>query len=312
MPFNNLISRADAQAMIPEQVSQQMLTNLEAESASLSLFTRIPVATNQTRLPVISALPTAYFVNGDTGLKQTTEVNWANKFLNIEELAAIVPIPEAVLDDSGFDVWGSVRPLLEQAIGRALDAAILFGVNKPASWPTDIVAAAVAAANTRTRGTATATQGGIAEDFNVLFGTIEVDGFTPNGIIGRTSLKQLVRGARDTTGQALADLNNNTLWGEQLRFVQPGLWPTPATGAAEAIVGDFGQGVLGVRQDFTYKLLDQAVLQDGSGVIQYNLAQQDMIALRVVFRVGFQVANTINYEQPTEASRYPFGVLRQP
>ena len=312
MPYNNLVSRTDAQALIPEDVSNAMLTNLQTQSAALTLFPRIPVSTNQTRLPVLSALPTAYFVSGDTGLKQTTEVNWANKYLNIEELAAIVPIPEAVLDDITFDVWGAVQPLLEQAIGRALDAAVLFGVNKPASWPTDIVAAAVAAGNTRTRGTATAAAGGIAEDFNILLGTIEADGFDANGVAARTTLRQLLRSARDTTGQSLADLGAGTIYGIPLRFVNPGLWPAAGTGAAEAIVGDWSQGVLGVRQDFTYKILTEAVLTDNTGAIQYNLAQQDMVALRVVFRVGWQVANTINYEQPTEASRYPFGVLRQP
>jgi hypothetical protein len=37
-----------------------------------------------------------------------------------------------------------------------------------------------------------------------------------------------------------------------------------------------------------------------------------MVALRVVFRVGWQVANVINYDQPTDANRYPAGVLRAP
>src|SRR3954468_23413828 len=137
MPYNNLISRTNAQAQIPEVVANDLLSGLSNQSAALSLFRQVRMATNQTRMPVLSALPTAYFVNGDTGLKQTTEVAWANKFLNVEELAAIVPIPEAVLDDATFDVWGAVMPLLEQAIGRALDAAVLFGVNKPASWPAD-------------------------------------------------------------------------------------------------------------------------------------------------------------------------------
>ncbi len=310
MPYNNLISRTDAAATIPEQVSNELLGNLPGESAALTLFRQVRMASNQTRMPVISALPTAYFVNGDTGLKQTTEVNWANKYLNVEELAAIVPIPEAVLDDSSFDVWGAIRPLLEQAIGRALDAAVFFGTNKPAAWPTDIVAAAVAAGNVVARGANPAAEGGLAGDFSDLFATVESDGFDVNGIIANTSYRGLIRQARSTTGESLADLNGN-VYGVAPRYPMRGLWPTGLS-AAEAVAGDYTQGILGVRQDITYKVLDQSVIQDNTGAIIYNLAQQDMVALRVVFRCAFQVANTLNYDQPTEASRYPFGVLRSP
>jgi hypothetical protein len=34
-------------------------------------------------------------------------------------------------------------------------------------------------------------------------------------------------------------------------------------------------------------------------------------SLRIVFRVGWQVSNPMNYQQGTEASRYPAAVLRQ-
>src|SRR5829696_604900 len=103
MAYNNVLSRADAQAQIREAVSEVMLTTLNAESAALAMFTRIDVPTNTMRFPVISALPVAYFVNGDTGLKQTTEMAWTNKYIFVEELAAIVPVPDAVLEDAGFD-----------------------------------------------------------------------------------------------------------------------------------------------------------------------------------------------------------------
>lgn len=312
MPYNNIISRTDVAALIPEQVSNAMLTGIQDSSAALSMFPRIQVAATQTRFPIIAALPNAYFVNGDTGLKQTTEVNWANRFLNIEELAAIVPIPENVIDDANFDVWGNTRPLLEQAIGRALDAAIFFGVNKPASWPTDLVAAATASGNTVARGTADAAAGGIAEDFNQLFGKVEADGYGINGIASRTSFKAVVRGVRDTIGQPLADMANGTIWGERVRYVGPGNWPASGTGAAEAIAGDFNQGIIGIRQDFNYKILDQAVITDNLGAIVYNLPQQDMVALRVTFRVGFQVATPLNYENSANATRFPFAVLTQP
>lgn len=311
MPYSNSIARGDTNE-VPADLSREIVQQATEQSVTMERFRRANVSKRQNRFPVLSALPTAYWVNGDTGLKQTTEVNWANKYINVEELATIVPIPEAVLDDASFDVWGSIRPLLESAIGRALDAAVFFGVNKPASWPTDIVAAATAVSNNQARGASAASIGGVAQDLNLLFGKIETDGFSVNGVVARTSFKQVVRGARDTTGQALADLAAGTLWGEPMKFVQAGLWPTPGTGAAELIAGDFNQAVLGVRQDFTYKILDQAAIFDDEGNLIFNLAQQDMVAMRVVFRVGWQVANTINYEQLTEASRYPFGILTQP
>jgi HK97 family phage major capsid protein len=156
MPYNNLVSRTSAQALIPEQVSNDILGGLSNDSAALQMFRQVRMATNQTRMPVLSALPTAYFVNGDTGLKQTTQVDWSNKFLNVEELATIVPIPEAVFDDANFDVWGNIRPLLQDAIARALDAAVIFGTNKPASWGGALVTDATTAGNVVNRSVGTA------------------------------------------------------------------------------------------------------------------------------------------------------------
>jgi HK97 family phage major capsid protein len=66
----------------------------------------VPVGRAQVRFPVLSALPVAYWVNGDTGLKQTTEVNWTNKYLNIEEIAAIVPVPDNVVADAEVEHLG--------------------------------------------------------------------------------------------------------------------------------------------------------------------------------------------------------------
>jgi HK97 family phage major capsid protein len=320
MPFNNLISRTDAQALVPEQVSYDLLQMLPSESAAMTLFRHLQMSTNVTRMPVISALPAAYFVNGDTGLKQTTEVDWTNKFLNVEEIAAIVPIPEAVLDDQSYDVWGSIKPLIANAIGRTLDAAVFFAANKPASWPNAIVTDAVTAGQTVTRGTNAAAAGGIVGDFSDLFATVEASGYDVNGLIAATTYKGILRQARATTGESLlgfGEVSQNSVFGVDAHYPMRGLWPTPGAGSAEAIVGDFTQGILGLRQDITYKVLDQAVIQAADGSIQFNLAQQDMVALRVVFRSAFQVANTINYDKPTDptaaigsGSRYPWAVLR--
>jgi HK97 family phage major capsid protein len=313
MPYNNLVSRTSAQALIPEVVSNDILTGLTNQSAALQMFKQVRMATNQTRMPVISALPTAYFVNGDTGLKQTTQVDWSNKYLNVEELATIVPIPEAVFDDTNFDVWASISPLLEDAIARALDAAVIFGTNKPASWAGAIVSDATTAGNVvnRSVGTARTDKAGLAGYFSDAFAQVEADGFAVNGIIANTSYKGLLRNTRDANGNLLQEVSQNSVYGETVSYPMRGLWPASAAGAAEAVVGDWSQAILGIRQDITYKVITEGVIQDNAGVIQYNLPQQDMIALRVVFRCAFQTANTLNYDNGDAGSRYPFSVIKQ-
>ncbi len=309
MPYDSLISRADAQSMIPEEVSSLLLENLQAQSAAMQMFTRLPMATNQTRMPILAALPTAYWVQGDTGLKQTTELAWANKYISVEEIAAIIPIPENVLDDAGFPIWATVRPLAEQAIARVFDAAVFFGVNKPASFPDDIVTGATAAGNTRTLGTATQAQGGFAEDVNQAMVLLEAEGYEATAAIARTTLRGRARSTRATTGEAsIGEISATDWWGAPVTYPMRGMWPTTA-GSVQGILGDFTKGVVGFRSDITWKLLDQAAIFDSDGQLMYNLPQQDMVAMRVTTRLGFTVANPINYDELTEADRYPFALL---
>ena len=308
MPFDNIISRADADALIPIPVANEIIGNIAEQSVALALFRRVPMSAKQHRIPVVSALPLAYFVNGDTGLKQTSEVNWENKFLDAEEIASIVPIPEAVLDDSQFPIWANVQPMVAEAVGRALDAAIFFNVNKPASWPGAIVPTAVARGKTVARGTNDADAGGLAGDFSDLYGKVEGDGFDVTGLVASRLYKGKLRQVRSSIGVQLNEVSVNDVYGIAPRYTLRGMWPT-GVNAAEGIAGDYQYGLLGVRQDMTWKILDQAVISDDAGKVIYNLPQQDMLALRVVARFAWQVGDPITHERPNPAQRYPFAVM---
>lgn len=313
MPYNNLTSRTDVGALIPEEVSSAMLGKATEQSAALSMFRRVPVGRAQVRFPVLSALPTAYFVAGDTGLKQTTEVNWANKFLNIEEIATIMPVPDNVIADIDANVWDEAMPLLTEAVGRALDSAVFFGTNAPASYPTNILAAAAAAGNSFTEASA-ATAGGFYGDLDSTIGLVEADGYDVSGFVAATSAKAKMRTARNSQGDRLdgdrAGGNLMSLDGLPIAYPMRGLFPTGAGTGVRLFAGDWDQFVIGVRQDITLKVSNEAVIQDNTGAIVYNSFQQDLTFLRLTFRVGWQVANRINNDQPTEASRYPVAVLR--
>lgn len=349
MPYNSIITRQESVsipttgygALIPEDFSREISKGIINKSAALQLFPHRTMSRMQQRIPVVSALPSAYWVSGDTGLKQTTAMQWTNKWLIAEELAVIVPIPEKLLDDTDYDLWDEIRPLLEEAVAIALDEAIFFGVGKPASWPAAVVPAAIAAGNSVVAGTSTALD--VAEDLNNVMATVEVDGYAPNGWWMRPQFKARLRGLRDANkdflflpeGPSNVGVSNNDalavsrrgataaggtraglLYGEPVYVSYAGLSGfAPSSGGAatqaEAVTGDFSQGILGVRQDMTFKMLDQSVIQDNTGAIIYNLAQQDLVAMRVVCRYAWQVPNPVSRLQPAEANRYPFGVLLQ-
>jgi len=309
-----MISRTDAAALSSEEVSSAFLQSVEQASVVLSYARRLPDMNKQTlRVPVLSLLPSAYFVTGDTGAKQTTNAAWENKYLTAEEIAVIVPIPEAVLDDSDYDIWAQVQPLLATEIGRVFDKAVLYGTNAPASWPTNILAAATAAGNAYVSGSvATADLYDEILSSGGVYSMVESDGYMVTGSIAHPTLKGSLRGMRSADGVPIFKSSVQSTTQYELDGA-PIVFPT--NGAVDPtqsllISGDFSQLVYSMRQDITFKVLDQAVIQDSSGDILYNLAQQDMKALRCVVRLAWQVPNKINYLQPIEANRYPFAVLK--
>jgi HK97 family phage major capsid protein len=200
---------------------------------------------------------------------------------------------------------GELRPALAEAVAQVLDAAIFAGTAKPASWPAAIVPAAVTAGNVVEQGTATAAQGGIVGDLESTFDAVESDGFDVTGIAAISSLKGLLRKARDSTGQKLTDVSQDSFEGIGISYVMPGVMPT--TPPTTAVSGDFTKAIIGVRRDLTYKLLDQAVLTDAAGLVIYNLPMQDMLALRLTARFAYATANPATR---VGGSGFPFAVLQ--
>lgn len=305
------ISRTNADALIPVDVSNEIIQNMPVASAALSMFKQLPnMSAKQQTLPIAASLPNAYFLNGDTALKKTTNAEWDKLILTAEEIAVIIPIPEAVLDDSSYDIWAALKPQIVEAFGIAIDSAIFFGTNKPASYPAAIVPAAIAAGNYVTLGTGSDAADDIIGE-NGLMAKVEANGYRVSGFFADGIMEAKFRSLRDKNGQllympALTSDVPDTLVGRQLVYDSKG--GVFDLSQALMIAGDFSKAVYSIRQDLTYKVLDQAIIQNTDGSIAYNLAQQDMVALRCVMRLGMQIANPVNRRGLT--SRYPFAVLK--
>ena len=295
-----MITKNDVSALIDEQVVGEIFEGAQKESKVLSMFRRLPnMSSDKTKLRVSDALPVAYFVDESTnnGRKNLTKAAWKNVFLTAEEIAVIVPIKENLLNDASVDLWAEIRPQLTSAIAKTIDAAVFRGEGAPTSWGQGIIPQIIAKGKTVTE------TGKLYEDINNVMVEVEESGYDVNALLGGVGLKGKFRMMVDGNGQPL---NTTEIGSLRREYLDNGSWDKSV---ATLIAGDFNQAVYAIRSDVDYKVLTEAVIQDPStGEILYNLAQEDMVALRVTFRMGYAIPNPVNALDGTE-TRYPFAAL---
>lgn len=298
---NTNITRTDVDSLIETQVADEIFAGVVKESKALSMFRRLPnMTSDKTKLRILDSLPIAYFVDEstDNGRKNLTKMAWDKKFINAAELAVIVPIKENVLNDASIDIWDQVRPRIVEAFGKKIDNAIFNGVDKPTDWRDGLIPSIIEA------GAEVSETGNLYSDINDAMSKVEESGYNVTGLLGGVGLKSKFRMMLDSTGQPL----NTTEIGSLTRnFLDNGAWDkTKST----LIAGDFNQAVYSIRQDITYKVLTEAIIQDPStGDILYNLAQDDMVALRVTMRLGWEIPNPVNALNETD-TRFPFASVK--
>lgn len=331
MAYDDVLTSAQLTAAMnaPERMNE-IFKHAVAESAVMTLGRRLPNLSRKARdMSVLDVLPVVFFegeTNGVPDPKQTTEVAWKGKRLTAANLAVIIPIPEDLLEDTAesdnIDLESEILPLVGEAMGRAVDTAVIAGINIPSTWMTNTsgVASSILAACLATNHFVTVGAGGgdLYDDMagpNGIWSMVERDGYMVNGALMDPSFMGSLRGVRADSGAGLPifsrALNGDySLMGERVMVQRNGA----SSADAPLIVGDWSQLVYAVRKEITVKLLTESVITDpgNNNVILHNLAQQDMVALRVTFRLAVQIANAVTPQNTSEATRYPFGILVNP
>lgn len=322
--FNEGISRtgqfADGGAgtgsdpFVPEPVATQIIQELPASSVLLQRAANVDMGTKTFRMPVLDALPQAYFVGGDTGLEQTTEMEWKNLFLVAEEIAAIVPIPLNYLNDADIDIWGQVRPRLVTALGKLIDLAGIWGIGAPNTWSNPIYTSAIAGGNVVTAGGTGIHGEALVDDAQAVaqLGELLADqGYALDGFATRPGYTWKLNQMRSEQGLPIFQPNlqgglGGTLYGYPLSEVKNGSWQKTE---ADLIAGDFTKAIVGMRQDMSFTMHTEGVISDDAGKVVLNLMQQKSAALQVNMRVAFVTANPVTELASAEDPRSPFAVL---
>ena len=294
-----MITKTNASALIPEQVMNEIFKEAEKESKVLKMFRRLPnMTSDKTQLRVVDSLPIAYYVNEEknNGRKEVTNMAWKNVTLTAEEIAVIVPIKDNVLNDANVDIWEQVKPELVKAIGKKIDESVLFGIGAPTSFGDGVIPSIVA------KSKSVKETGDLYADINEVMTNVEESGHEVTGILGGVNLKSKFRMLLDKNGQPI---QNTEIGALERAFVDNGAWNKET---ATLIAGDFSQAVYAIRQDVTFDVFREGIIQNSDGSIAYNLLQNDMSALRVVFRFGYAIPNPVTSVDGTE-NRYPFAAL---
>lgn len=306
MAYNNIISNEDAKVLQPEQeIVDSIVSGITQSSTILPLMRRLPdMVSGTATMNVLDTLPVTYFVDEgvSNGRKQTTRASWKGKKIKAEEIAVIVPIKKNVYNDSKYDIWGQIKPLIIQDAYRLIDEAILLGENKPSEWREGLIPSTVTAGNVVTESASDTTYSLISKAMT----KVEEDGYDVTGLVGGVSLKGAFReGLLDTAGQPLSPTSEVM----QLPrvYAKNGAWDNDL---AKFMVGDFQQAVYAVREDMTFEVFDTGSITDADGKVIYNLLQDDMVALRFTFRLGWEVANPVNLLNKDGSTRFPFAVVK--
>lgn len=311
---------------IPETVANEIIKDVAQGSSALQLGSVFRMRAYQHRMRVLTAFADAYWLQGDatdtrggtgtgtqadkdSAVKSRTTLEWDNVFMTPEEIAVLVPVPDAWMADSDIALE-EVRSEIVRAFAKKIDQALLFGAGGvPGSFGPGIIPGAIAAGNTVAVGSGTAEsnspQTDLALDIAALGEALDSDGYTLSGFATHPAFKWRLRRLRDQDGQPILSQADGgfALYGERMTEVRNGSWDR---GVADMVSGEWDKLKIGIRQDITFKVFDQAVLTDPStNQVVYNSVEQDGRVLRAVMRLGYAVPNPVKVLGGT----YPFYAL---
>jgi hypothetical protein len=269
----------DYESLLPVDVASEVISAVSRKSAVMALSRTITMPAGVEKIPVVASRPVAGFVNPAYGGKKPyTSIDWGTEQLEAEELAAVVAVPNAFIEDASFPVWSEIRDLLADAIAFAFDDAALNGDAAPASYPAGGLTAAAGAP---------IAGGTPLEALDAAMTALEAKGFASDGILGGARVNSLLRTVSipytAPTGPAAT-----TLFGQSIAISDA--WDYTK---ADEMVGDWNYSLVGVRQDIRYELSTDGVITDAAGVVIVNAFQDDTTLMRVYTRVGFAIGKPL-------------------
>lgn len=288
-------SGADAGYLIPEPLANEILRVVPTGYGKAKQLFGYNLLTqgNTKRITALGSTLSVFWTD-EGEKKSSSQPSFSIVTLALKKLAVIVPMTEEVMEDAGVDLTKLVAQLIVEAIDKEVDLQFFMGDGTV--WTgifNDTNIAKVELASTKTAADLR------PENIIALADAIQ-DSANNRYLLSRTMLSKVrtLRQNADGTGDYLynplaGDNGWGTLNGKPVEIIEAGPSYTSATSTGRKPImmyGDFKVGVAyGEKSDVRIKLLDQATITDTDGETVINLAEQDMVGVRAVKRVGMKV-----------------------
>jgi HK97 family phage major capsid protein len=293
------LSNAAGGYLIPDELRSEVLRVAEKQYGLARKEMRYLPFTGEGNSRKIPALASSVSVTwtDEAGDKQSTAPTFSIVTQTLKKLAAIVPMTEEIIEDSTINLTALIAELFAEAVAKEEDEQFFNGDGTV--WTGILNNGSVNVVNIAGTDPAAVT----AEDMLALIdgqptGALEGSKFYMHRSVFSKirSLREDAVSSGDGAGAYLVSHPTSSapasIWGYPIEL-SDAFPAVSVTGNSKPFIA-FGNlkkaAIFGDKQQLRVKLLDQATVNDTTNAATLNLAQQDMIAVRIVERVGYVLA----------------------
>jgi HK97 family phage major capsid protein len=280
------INRGTSGVSLPTEVSAEIWTNVQEQSAVQQVARRVPLPGNGLSIDIIATEPVASWV-AESEEKPVSRGTVSSKAMRAHMLTVIVPFSNQFKRDKNA-LYNAMVQQLPAALAKKFDQTVFGYVASPGSGFDTLATAPTASINTA---------GAVYTQLLGVMGTIAANGGDLTHIVSSTQAKIKLLSELDGNDRPLfvGDPTSG-----QLNSVLAPLVPSRhvydadaagtggVNGETLAIAGDWADSAMwGQVGPIDVAISDQATLNDGGTII--NLWQRNMFAVRVEVELGFAV-----------------------
>lgn len=284
---------AGAGQLIPQIVSNEII-RVAAGDFGLARreFFNLPFSGpgNSRIVPALGTSVSVYWTD-EGQKKKSTQPKFNVVTQTLKKLAAICPMTEEIVEDSAIDLLSLVSTLFGEAMAEEEDKQFFNGTGSP--WTGILNSTAVNQVDMAGAKTTIT-----IDDLQAMIDA------TPSGALNgakfymHRSVLSKIRLLREGSGTGAYLVAPATQGAPQELLGYPVVtsdafpaWSAVSNGVEFILFGNLKQGaIFGEKGSMRVKLLTEATISDTDDESLINLAEQDMVALRVVERVGYTIA----------------------